>query len=280
MTILLTGSTGFVGSHLKKRLESDGHIVITLSRAHTWGAEQYGRYDVLINCAAELTNEDDMWMSNTQLVKRLIGLMKDGVVNRFIQIGSSSEYGLVNEVRRESTLCTPSNIYEATKLAATALCQGYASRYDLDICIARPFSLYGPGDKPRKLIPSLYRSFIDHKPIEVYPHSSHDWLYIDDFIEGLLRLLGAPKAATQGQIFNFGTGVSFTNQDVVAALSAAIQGSLSFSWKDSKHHAHDVDNWVADATKARTVLGWVPKYDLASGLKAYVMAEWFKTDQG
>ncbi len=207
-------------------------------------------------------------------------MRQDGWAKRFIQIGSSSEYGRTDSVRREDSVCIPSNVYEATKLAATALCQGYAARYDLDISVARPFSLYGPGDKARKLIPALYRSYIEHKPIDLYP-GAHDWLEVSDFVEALVLLLGAPTEVTKGQVFNFGTGVSSSNLAVVAALESALGSKFDVRYQTgARFHAHDVDNWVADATKARSVLGWAPKHDLQSGMHAYVMAEWFKEDRG
>lgn len=276
MTILVTGPRGFVATHLIKRLKTEGHDVFYQGR-DSWPPV---RTDVIINCAAELTNELDMFESNVGLARRLLDLVHEQGIRKVIQIGSSSEYGLTNEPRVESLACTPSNIYEATKLAATALCQGYAARYDLDICVARPFSLYGSGDKPRKLIPTLYRSFISHQPINLFA-GAHDWTYIDDFIDGLVLLLNASRAQTKGQIFNFGTGVSSTNDQVVEALESALGGKLSVMRQtDGRYHAHDVDNWVADATKVRTILGWQPKYDLTQGMKAYVMAEWFKEDRG
>jgi UDP-glucuronate 4-epimerase len=277
MIIYVAGHRGFVGSHLVRRLQSEDHTVVTLDRDNPY---HDGPIDLIVNCAAELTNEDRMFNSNIVLVDGLLSIVRARPNIRMIQIGSSSEYGRINTIRREDTVCIPSNVYEATKLAATALCQGYASRYDLDICVARPFSLYGPNDKPRKLIPTLYRSLIDHRQIDVYP-GEHDWLYIDDFVDGLISLINAPREVTKGQIFNFGTGISSSNREVVEALEQAVGGKLNVVFKtDGRYHSHDVDNWVADASKARTILGWQPRYDLAVGIQAFVMTEWFKTDKG
>lgn len=274
-TILLTGATGFVGGHLKKRLESDGHVIFSPAR----GQIESRYYDVIINCAAELTDESKMYLANVDLVYYLFELARNHGVGKFIQIGSSSEYGLTDQPRVESAACMPSNIYEATKLAATNLCLGYASRYDLDICIARPFSVFGPGDKPRKLIPTLYRSYIDHLTVDLHP-GSHDFIYVDDFVDGLMILLNASKDQTKGDIINFGTGISSSNNQVVAALESALGSSLCVNRKTGRYHSYDVDNWVADITKARTKYGWQPKHTLQSGMKAYVMAEWFKGDRG
>lgn len=278
MKILVIGANGFVGGHLKKQLKFEGHDVVSIGREPI---DYSIPFDVVINCAAELTDESKMWTSNVCLVHDLLeGFRKHGIVKRIIQIGSSSEYGLTDLPRKESTICIPSNIYEATKLAATSLCQGYASRYDMDICVARPFSLYGPNDKPRKLIPTLYRSHINHASITVYP-GSHDWIYIDDFINGIILIATAKKEVVKGQIFNFGTGKSTTNKDIVQALEVALGSKLNVSYRDDKkYHSYDVDNWVSDSSKARDVLGWTPQFDIKNGMREFVMAEWFKEDKG
>lgn len=279
LTYLIIGHQGFVGSHLAAHLMSVGERVYCIGRSNLSVVRFPDQIDVIVNCAAELTDESRMFESNVALTHRVLELARELGARKVIHIGSSSEYGVTNEVRREDTLCVPSNIYEATKLAATALCQGYASRYDLDIVVARPFSLYGPRDKARKLIPTLYRSFVSHQAISVHP-GSHDWLYVDDFVAGVVAVAQAPREMTKGQVFNFGTGVSSSNREIVEALEAAFGGKLNVTYADTRYHTHDVDNWVADATKARTQLNWQPKHDLRSGMQAYVLAEWFATDQG
>lgn len=286
-TILIIGDKGFVGSHLKARLSkaySDVNILTFYRDSLLKALDMTGLppIDAIVNCAAELTDETKMVESNVNLVARLLEFARAHKVPRFIQIGSSSEYGKTNEARREDLVCEPTNTYEATKLTATEMCLAYAKVRDMDVVVARPFSLYGPNDKPRKLIPTLYRSLLDHSAVSVHGDSTHDWLWIDDFIDGLILLLNAPRAQTQGQIFNFGTGVSSTNRQIVDGLEQALRSKLNVTYQTARYHAHDVDHWVADATKARTILGWAPKHDLAAGLQAYVMAEWFgaEGDQG
>lgn len=275
MTILLTGSQGFVGTHLFKRLINAGHQVICLGR----DSKPAGKPDVIINCAAELTDESKMDESNCILVGRLLEFARLNGVSKFIQIGSSSEYGSTNEARREDMVCLPISVYEQTKYLATEMCLVYSDIHDLDVCVARPFSLYGPGDKPRKLIPKLYQSHLDHKSIELY-EGGHDWTYIDDFIYGLMILLNAPRELTKGDIINFGTGVSSTNHQTVAALESALGSGLDVRWQEGRYNKHDVDNWVADISKARTKYGWNPRFSLEGGMKAFVMTEWFKQDKG
>lgn len=284
MNILLTGSNGFVGRHLKERLLKLGHTIHCFNRGDILFPELVdedfgGPLDVLINCAAETTQIHKMYESNVELVERLLTFSQRANVKKVIHLGSSSEYGRIILPRREDMFCSPFNIYDATKLAATHLCQGYASQYNMDVVIARPFSLYGPFDRPRKLVSRLYKSFTSHERIEVY-ESGHDWLFIDDFIDGLITLMNAPKELTKGDIVNFGSGISSTNVELVQAMEEALGSSLNVEYKKGKYHPYDVDYWVADITKARTKYGWTPKLSLKSGIKEFVMREWFAEDKG
>ena len=281
MNILVLGVNGFIGQHLKKRLLGEGHTVVDGTRSYHFIPDlllDEDPIDAIINCAGEITDKHRMFFSNVVLVDRMLRFAVDAKIPKVIHIGSSSEYGVISIPRREDMPCAATDLYSATKIAATTLCEGYAKQHQLDVCVARPFSLYGPDDTPRKLIPSLYRSFLEHSPVNIHP-GEHDWIYIDDFIDGLIFLLTQPREVTQGQIFNLGTGISSSNLDVVDKLEAALGGQLFIRNQPARYHNYDTPNWVADITKMRT-LGWVPKHDLTSGLKAYVMAEWFKIDQG
>lgn len=275
MTVLLTGPRGFVGAHLATKLQSLGHQVIPLGRNDPVPT---GKVDAIVNCAGEINDPARMFDSNVTYVWRLLEWAREARVDKVVHIGSSNEYGPTNQPRREDMLGRPSTIYEGTKLAATALCQGYAAAHDMDIVVARPFSLYGPNDTPRKLIPRLYRSYIERESIEVHP-GAHDWLYIDDFTDGLVALLVRDRAFTQGDIVNFGTGVSSSNYQVVDAMVAAL-GGINVTYRNGPYHPYDVTHWVADITKAATKYGWRAKRSLAAGVKEYVMAEWFKEDLG
>lgn len=273
-SILLTGSTGFVGKHLYQFLIQNGHKVYCWKRNDI---NFFNDVEVIINCAAELINDRDMFESNVSLTQKLLFLSSHtsefkNPNCKFIQIGSSSEYGATNKIRHEDMFCIPTNIYEATKLAATNLCIGYANRYDFDCCVARPFSLYGPGDTPRKFIPKIYDAIINDYELKVYK-GSHDWIYIDDFIEGIYKLINAPKKITKGQIYNFGSGRGIENQFLIQEFEDTIHLPCCFSdYLDYKYNKYDVDNWQADISKAKRLLDWEPKIELKEGLKRYIIS--------
>ncbi len=277
MHILLTGSTGFLGSHLKARLEEEGHTLSFLR--HGEGPRNFSKkFDAIINCAGELDEVSDMVGTNLGLVEDLLHMAKRNGVAKFIQIGSSAETGPVEGLRSETTFCDPSNLYEATKLAATNLCVGYAREHKMDVSVARPFTLYGSNDKPRKLLPTLWRAFCEHQPINIF-EGGHDWTHVNDFVEGIVLMLNAESAKTSGQIFNFGTGKSTSNIEVVRLFEKAVGGQLNVTIHSELYRDYDVLDWRADKTKALNQLGWVWKTTLEEGIKEIVMTEWFKHEK-
>lgn len=273
MKILLTGSTGFIGSHLKRRLEREGHDVHCYLKRHIgWPSD----IKVVINCAAKLTLtdvkniwEENMWESNTQLVYHLLEFARRGEI-KMIQIGSSSELGPVEGVRAETDFCRPSNLYEATKLAATNICLGYAGEFDVDVCVARPFTVYGPGDKSRKFLPTLHRALIQGTPFTCYP-GGHDWTHVGDFVDGLMLLLYAPREITKGQIFHFGTGINTSNEEIVKLFEQAAGRLPKITYVTERFRPYDVSDWRADTTKTSQVLGWNALMDVATGVKHFVV---------
>lgn len=232
--------------------------------------------DAIINCAGELDHQHCMFDTNVALTNDLLKAFGNTAI-KFIQIGSSSETGPIEGPRSEKSFCRPSNLYEATKLAATNLCLGYVAQY-LDVCIARPFTVYGPQDKPRKMLPTLWRAFCDHSQFDCYP-GGHDWLHVDDFVQGIIDLLDAPPAVTKGQLYHFGTGVSTSNEQIVHLFEAAA-GALNVTYHGTKLRPYDVMDWRADSIKARSMLCWSPKITIQEGITRLVMEQWFKEDQG
>lgn len=267
MNVVVLGANGFVGRHLCARLTKDGHDVTTFGRNQIMPSAQT---DVYINCAGQLDDPLNMVRDNVEIVLYGLNILRRyNPTARFIQVGSSSEYGKVEGPRKETGPCVPYDLYSATKLAATHLCLGYSHQYDLDVCVVRPFSLYGPNDKPRKMVPTLLRCARAGVEFQCYA-GGHDWLFIDDFIEGLITLMGAPKSVTKGQVFNLGTGICTGNHQLARTFSSVLPTKVVYIKKE--YHPYDVSNWVADISKARIQLGWQPKVSLEEGLRKVVEA--------
>ncbi len=246
MRILLTGSSGFVGKHLLRRLS--GHEVYCLKRNAPLPGDFF---DVVYHLAGEIYDESKMFAANVQLTYDLLRLN----YKRFIYVGSSSEYGRKSRPIKETDSLQPETWYECTKAAASMLCRSKP------VCIARPFSLYGPDDNPRKLVPTLIRAAQGDRKIKLC-EAVHDYVYVQDFVDGLLMLA---EDFQPGDVVNFGSGQQHTNHEI-AAMIESLYG-IKFEIEPSEPKPYDSLCWVCDPTYTRSRYGWTAKTTLEEGLR-------------
>lgn len=268
MRILLTGSTGVIGRALYEKLSSDNEV-IKLFRGQDLSVYNNIGLDCIINCAAEVDNIEKMVDSNLGLTVSLLNLARR-VNCKMIQIGSSSETGPTDLPRSPDSPCRPSNLYEATKLAATNMCLGYAGEYGVKVSVSRPFTVYCRDDKPRKMLQTLLQAHKLGVIFNCYP-GSHDWIHLDDFVSGIIALLAANPDLTMGKIYHFGTGVSTSNSSVVSLFESVVGDKVHVRYHYGiKYRTYDISNWCADWSLSKRDLGWEPKISLKRGLEMIV----------
>lgn len=249
--IAITGSTGFVGKHFLDKVKGDKYL--HNKGGHISSIIDYSP-DYIYHFAAEIYNESSMMGSNVLLTHELLEAAKlIPNLKAFIYVGSSSEYGRKSHPMQEIDYLDPTTMYEATKGAGTLLCQAYARSYGLPVVIARPFSLYGEHEPRHRFIPTIINKIIHNETISISP-GVHDFIHIDDFIDGLLMIADNPKP---GEIYNFGTGVQTTNEELVSLIEKIMHKKTKKKIIQPLH-AYDSDSWVGDSTKA-SLLGWKPR---------------------
>jgi len=263
--IAITGSSGFLGTHFLKRVKANYYL-------YNKGGLISGIIDYnpeyIYHFAAEIYNEDDMFLSNVVLTKELLEASRSiSNLKAFIYVGSSSEYGRKTKPMKETDFLDPTTMYEATKGAGTLLCQAFAKSCGVPVVIARPFSLYGEFEPKHRFIPTIIKSIYPltkkRTLLKVSP-GVHDFIHIDDFIDGLLMLAENPQP---GEIYNFGTGVQTSNEELVKLIEKIV-GRKTHKQIIPPLHAYDSDSWVADNTKAKK-LGWTAR-SLEDGLKQVI----------
>lgn len=262
MKYLVTGSTGFVGKNLIKRLK--GELYLYSRGEDVECVFDKFQPDYIFHLAGEIYNNDRMFNSNVNLTNDLLKYSLNIPYKAFVYIGSSSEYGRKKAPIKETDFLDPTNMYEATKGAASLLCLGYARTYSKPIMIARPFSLYGQHEPEKRFIPTVIRTAKRRGKLELAP-GVHDYLYIDDFIDGLLHLADLP---VPGRIVNFGTGIQTSNKEVVEMVEKILGKKIDYS-EVPKMHDYDSDSWVCDNSLTRHLGGteiWHPLISLNEGL--------------
>ena len=267
MKIFITGSTGFVGMNLVEFYKD--HEVFSFTRDQNLkDSLEYFKPDVIINSAADIYNADAMWEPNVLFVHTCLEYVKKNTNTSMIQIGSSSEYGKLDQASAETDRINPIDMYQATKGAATLLCQGYARYYKLDVKIARPYSVYGKYERPHRLFPNLWKAFNLDKPMKLY-QGYHDFIFIDDFVRGI-DILVRSNNDLYGDIVNFGSGIQYSNFEVLDMFEKVTGKSAPVEKIEQVSKSFENDIWVCNTSYALTEYNFKIEYDLYFGINKFL----------
>lgn len=270
--ILCSGSNGFIGQAIIKRLQAENSI-LTITRADYYlpgFKEKLTAFNpnYIINCAAfgnHFTQQDDQEIFEANVVKLFLLLQatQDISYDGFINFGSSSEYGQKKLPMCEVDFLEPLTMYGGTKAAGTMLARVFAKKYHKPIVTVRPFSVYGPGEADHRFIPTIIRSLVRDEEFPLDSKAAHDWIYIDDLVDGVLKVMELAKTLN-GIAINIGTGKEYNNRAVVSLLTL-ITGQKP-KIKELPLRPHDSSMWVADNSLLK-LCKWKPKVELLAGLK-------------
>jgi len=189
--------------------------------------------------------------------------------DRFINTGSSSEYGPKSAPMRESDLLEPLGDYGVAKGAATLYCRSEALGKGLPAVTLRLFSPYGPWDDPRRFLPYLIASLLrSEAPRLSTPSSVRDYVYIEDAVDLYLRLLTGP--VIPGAIYNGGSGVQHSIGEAARLANDIIGGGCEPVWGTEPQKRPEPATWVADMSLVAEQLGWQPATPFRQGLEQTV----------
>ncbi len=273
--ILVTGARGFLGSHLVRVLTESGADVHGLVReeADLRDADAIRRVvdaarpELVFHLAAGAGHPSDAAARSELLADTVLGTqnlletLRPLESVRLVHVGSSLEYGPRSTPMRETDPLAPTTFRGVAKAAATLL----VLQSGLPATVVRPFSVYGPGEQPHRLVPTVVRAAQRGEPIRLTrPGIVRDFVYVDDVVDALLRAAAVPEAI--GEVVNAGTGTQTTNEELVARLGTLLGRELDVRVGEYEARPWDTGSWVADTAKAERLLGWTARYDLDAGL--------------
>jgi len=301
--ILLTGATGFLGANIARYFLAEKFSVHTLVRTVS---PRWRLRDIrgLQFCEAELTDakavraalreirpmvilhfaahpaladerDDAAIFFNTvlPLIHLAHAAAEVGTVEAFINAGSSSEYGFQNVPMREDMLPNPTSVHGVAKYAQTLYGQYAARQFNLPLVTLRLFSIYGPFEQPRRLVPRLMRAALKNIPIQLSnPQTSRDFTYVDDVIAAVTKCLENPRAHA-GAVYNIGTGRQTTLGELVKQVENIHGKPIPVLWGQKPPNKWDAPTWVADPTLAKNLLNFCAAVPLPTGLK--LTYQWF-----
>src|SRR5262245_59286255 len=194
-----------------------------------------------------------------------------------VYASSSSVYGASAKLPWSETdnVDRPVSLYAATKKSNELMAHVYHHLYGIPMTGLRFFTVYGPWGRP-DMSPMLFASAIlEGRPIQVFNHGDmqRDFTYIDDIVEGTLRVLDRPSPYA---VYNIGNHTPVALPDYIAALERALGAKAKMEMKPMQ--PGDVKATYADTTALHRAVGFAPSTPLATGLARF--AEWFKSYYG
>ncbi len=304
MKVLITGSSGQIGTNLAKACSGRGDEVVGIDRReNTWTSEIDTRmldlrdvasgempdgrhFDVVVHLAAnakvfELVEHPDRAMDNIKTLFNVLNYCRE--FNLPIIFSSSREvYGDIHRhVTDEASadFVVAESPYSASKIAGEAMIYSFAQCYKLPYLVFRFSNVYGRYDndleRMERVIPLFYDRIARDQPIVVYgPEKVLDFTYIDDCIAGVMAGMDALVSGTAaGQTINLANGQGSTLVDVVNILALSLGKKADATYEPTR--VGEVTRYVADITKAKQLLGYGPKVPLSSGLIKAV--EWYSS---
>jgi len=214
---------------------------------------------------------------NVEGSTNLFEMARQHDVANFVFTSSSSVYGENEKVPFAETdpVDYPISPYAATKRAGELIAHTYHHLFGLDITCLRPFTVYGPRQRPEMAIHLFTRAILEGKPIRMFGDgsSSRDYTYVDDLVEGFLRAIDRPLGFA---IINLGEHEVTTLRELIDLLAEATGKEAIIDQQPMQ--PGDVPRTYADVTRAKELLGYQPQISMREGVRRFV--EWYRATEG
>ena len=279
--VLVTGGSGFIGSHLVDRLIELGHSVISVDtkprlnpnaagrlvnindRSHT--VDTYKDVDYVFHVAGQarvqpsIHNPQDSIINNVNATAKVLQLSKEAGVKRVIYSMTSSIYGSHQPPHTEDMSPQPLSPYAVSKLAGEQLCKVYSELYGLETASLRYFNVYGPRESDFGQYTTVVKKFLQQQaagePLTIVGDGEQrrDFTHVYDIVEANTAAMDY-RGELKGEIFNIGAGHSYSINEIANLISI-----------DRQHlpaRLGEARETLADNSKAKEILGWTPKLNL------------------
>ncbi|WLR42997.1 NAD-dependent epimerase/dehydratase family protein [Bacillus carboniphilus] len=303
MKILVTGSCGFIGSHLCEALlripsvyirgidAFIGPTSLPLKSVYINNYINHPRFELVVDNLltydlSTLLNDIDIvyhlaaipgvrkswgkdfdpYVENNILVtQRLLEACKQADVKAFIYASTSSVYGHASNKVSENACLSPLSPYGVTKLTGEYLCHVYQQNHDLPVVILRFFTVYGPRQRPDMFFHRLIKRILLDEPITIYGDGlqTRDFTYIDDCINGTMNVLNQHQQLI-GETINIGGLERASVLDTISLLESITNKTVNKEFLPQPI-GEPKHTW-ADISKAEKLLKYKPSTNLYNGL--------------
>lgn len=280
MKILITGHSGFIGSYLQKKLEKTEHELILVDIANgtnicDWQqVKQYEGMDVIVHLAnlsfVPSSYEQPKRFYETNYLSTLNMLELCRLNNAKMVFFSSYIYGHPQYQPIDENHPTQAfNPYAQTKVICESLCEGYNRDFKVPITIFRPFNIYGTGQNPDFLIPSIIQQAKTGKIVIKDDRPKRDYIHVEDIVDAIITAIETENADKSIQKYNLGSGLSYSVKEIVDMVRGLFDTEIEYICTH-EIRPNDVMDTIADISKIQNELHWKPSISILEGLTKMV----------
>jgi nucleoside-diphosphate-sugar epimerase len=298
--VLVTGGSGFIGSHLVRKLLEEGNEVRVLDsfatgrrenlldirrdidlvegdvrsyeRAHASvrGCEFVFHQAALPSVPRSVQDPLTSHSANVEGTLNILLSARDCGVRRVVFASSSSVYGAAPVLPKiESAMPEPISPYAVAKLAGEGYCRSFSRVYGLETIALRYFNIFGPRQDPLSeyaaVVPNLITALLSKGRFTVYGdgNQSRDFTYVENVVDANVKAMVANSAA--GEVYNIASGHQVSISALIAEVESLTGDSVEVTFAEPR--SGEVRHSWADVQRANSQLGYVPLVDLHEGLR-------------
>lgn len=307
-SVLVTGGTGLVGSHLAEKLVSLGVNVFSTYRSmdpRSYFIEQkLDQKIVMVICdisdavrTREIVVEHEIeyifhvaaqaivtsaylnpYQTFSSNIMGTVNILEAARMSPYIKgviIASSDKaYGKDCLNANENQKLDGDHPYDVSKASADLIAKSYCKTYNLPITISRFGNIFGPGDlNPNRLIPGIMEAIITGEILKIRSDGTfiRDYVYVKDVVDGYI-LLAEQMARTRGEAFNFSSGYNCSVLDLIQKVSSILGRECRYEVVNNQRN--EIPRQSLDYQKARQVLNWQPRCSFEEAIKQ--THSWYK----
>ena len=302
--VLVTGGSGFIGSHLVEKLVSLGADVRVLGHYNSqnrlglldtlpdeikekirviWGdikeaesVEKAGQdcrvifhLAALVGIPYSYRQPQDVVMTNVIGTLNVLKFARDSGAEKVVITSTSEVYGTARYVPiDENHPLQGQSPYSASKIAADKITESFYCTYDLPVAVCRPFNTYGPGQSMRAVIPTIITQALSRGEVRLGALSpTRDFTFVRDTVAGFIKIAESPR--TVGEVINIGSGFEISIGDLALKICALTGKNVPVVSEEARQRPEksEVNRLFAANKKARELVGWQPQVSLDDGLK-------------
>ena len=309
--VLVTGSGGFIGSHLVEKLVKLGADVSALVRYNSRndsGLIEYLPTNVkkkinitagdlrdcdmvrnivkgknivfhlgaLINIPYSYVNPREVVETNVMGTLNVLVACREFNVEKIVHTSTSEVYGTAQYIPiDEKHPLQGQSPYSASKIAADKLAESFHRSFNLPIATVRPFNTYGPWQSARAVIPTIItQALVGDKVVLGSLYPTRDFTYISDTVDGFIKVASVPESI--GDVINLGSNFEISIEDLAKKIILLVgrKVKISSAKERIRPNKSEVERLFADNSKAKKIISWNPKIKMDEGLEKTI--EWCK----